>query len=348
MPINYSIFLSNIDRYYDNLPNVKGKNIKIFTSFHIEEEMGKITRNDIFNLCKKIKQKGYKIISDVSIKNLEFFGNDFFEYLSKNKLVDWFRVDYGFDIKQLIEISKLVPLCVNATGITINDLEIYKRNNIKIIAMHNYYPRPETGLDIEFFNEINNNLRKYNVDILTFISTDLEKRGPIFQGLPTLENQRYLKPYVSYVLLNELCGITNIFVGDGIISKTQVELINEYDENKVIILPLINIKDEEIINKTFTIRHDSPKNLFRIAESRVFSRKGKDVAPFNNNKERKLGSITIDNINYGRYTGEIQITNDDFCADPKINLIANIQPDYIELLKVIKRDRKIKFVKEIK
>ncbi|UUD36785.1 Uncharacterized conserved protein [Mycoplasmopsis californica] len=347
MPVNYSLFISNIDKYYDQLPNATGKNVCIFTSFHIEEEMGKITKQDIFNLCQKLKQKGYKIISDVSVKNLEFFGDDFFEYLSKNKLVDWFRIDYGFTIDELIKLSKLTPLCINGTGFKVSDLEKYKKHKVKVIAMHNYYPRPETGLDLAFFNETNKQLQKFGIDILAFISTDLEKRGPIFKGLPTIEEYRYLPPYVAYVLLTENSKITNIFVGDGIISQKQNELINQYDENQIITLPLVDVKDENLLDKVFTIRHDSPATLLRLAESRVFSRKGVDIAPANNNQPRPKGTITIDNIKYSRYTGEMQITKSDYPADDKVNVIAKIQPEYIKLLDVVTRDRKVRFIKEV-
>lgn len=39
---------------------------------------------------------------------------------------------------------------------------------------------------------------------------------------------------------------------------------------------------------------------------------------------RRRGSVTVDNENYGRYTGEIQITRSDLKADRRVNVIGQI------------------------
>jgi len=48
------------------------------------------------------------------------------------------------------------------------------------------------------------------------------------------------------------------------------------------------------------------------------------------------GSITIDNENYGRYTGEIQIIRSDLKADDRVNVIGHVPENARLLLDCIK------------
>ena len=61
--------------------------------------------------------------------------------------------------------------------------------------------------------------------------------------------------------------------------------------------------------------------------------------------ERNKGCITMDNENYLRYSGEIQILKKDYPANEKINVIGQLQKEYIDILKVIDRNYKIAFVR---
>lgn len=53
----------------------------------------------------------------------------------------------------------------------------------------------------------------------------------------------------------------------------------------------------------------------------------------------------MDNENYLRYSGEIQILKKDYPANEKINVIGQLQKEYIDILKVIDRNYKIAFVR---
>ncbi len=344
-----SIYLSNFEEIYSKLEdisdNINNVNDIIFTSFHIEEEVANIDREQLFNMCKLFKAKGYKIIADVSLKNYEFFGEDFFDVIKENNYVHMFRIDYGFSRQEQIKLAINGAICINGTNFDEDDLIFYKQNEVDVYALHNYYPRPETGLDEDFFESCNDKLKQYGVTPMAFICGDKDFRAPIYDGLPTVESQRYLPPYVSYVLMKLKHNIDNVFIGDGMISDEQSRLINEFESSGVVTIPVKDYSTGfDLYDKVFTIREDSPKTLHRIAESRVFSRKGADVKPFNN-IERVKGSITVDNVNYSRYTGEIMLVASDRCADERVNVVGIIKRDYMRLLEVIKRRTKIKFVK---
>ena len=60
--------------------------------------------------------------------------------------------------------------------------------------------------------------------------------------------------------------------------------------------------------------------------------------------ERKIGSLTIDNYKYARYSGEIQITKRDYGKDERVNVIGNVKDDYRLLLRSIRNRDKIKII----
>ncbi len=345
MSLINSIYYSSFDKYYDSLPDVQNMNNHIFTSFHIEEEMRVLKAKDIYEMCRKLSEKGYKIIADVSVKNFEFFGDNFFKELAKETDVYMLRCDYGFSTEDKLELAKDFKICINAPAADKDEILAFKSAGYKLEAMHNYYPHTETGIDEELFDEVSNALDRYSILPSAFISSDLVKRGPIFDGLCTIEKYRYLKPYVAYLLLRLKHGVKQVLVGDGLISKKQFELIDKYEEDGVIRIPLNDFGTGfDLYNKTFTIRGDSPMALLRIAESRIFSRKGEDVEP-ENCIDRLKGSVTVDNVKYSRYTGEIMLVREDKPADERVNVVARVDEEYMMILDVLDRDSKIMFIR---
>ncbi len=345
MSLINSIYFSTFNDYYNDLPDVQNMNKYIFTSFHIEEEMKILKKEDIYKMCKLLNEKGYRIIADVSGKNLEIYGENFFEELSQAADVYMLRCDYGFTTEDKLKLANNFKICINASDAKEDEILTFKSNGLKVEAMYNYYPRTETGIDEELFYKVQSALNRHNISPSAFIASDVVKRGPIFDGLCTIESHRYLKPYVAYLLLSIRHKVANILVGDGILSKKQSELIEFYENDEIIRLPLIDCGTGfDLYNKVFTIRGDSPKNLLRIAESRVFSRKGTDVPP-SNTVERLRGSITVDNVNYSRYTGEIMLVREDKKEDERVNVVAKIADEYIKLLDIIDRNSKIMFIR---
>jgi oligopeptidase A len=59
---------------------------------------------------------------------------------------------------------------------------------------------------------------------------------------------------------------------------------------------------------------------------------------------RNKGSITIDNIAYGRYSGELQICKRDLAFDERVNLIGRVSDDSLHLLDYIGDNQRFKLV----
>ena len=101
---------------------------------------------------------------------------------------------------------------------------------------------------------------------------------------------------------------------------------------------------ETLYDRTFTCRPDSPKGLVRYQESRLYSCFGSTVQP-DNCVERRRRCVTMDNIGYGRYSGEIQLMRADLPADEKVNVIGEVPAEYDLLLDCIKRGKTFRMVK---
>lgn len=65
-----------------------------------------------------------------------------------------------------------------------------------------------------------------------------------------------------------------------------------------------------------------------------------------NTVERRVGSITIDNVLYGRYAGEMQITINDLPEDEKVNVIGSVIEEDLSLLSYVGAGQKFQLISE--
>ena len=211
--------------------------------------------------------------------------------------------------------------------------------------MHNFYPRPETGLDPEFLRESTAALQAEGLQVYGFIPGDALLRGPLYKGLPTLEAHRTAAPSAAFADLALNYGLDGIFAGDPEVSTREQEYIRHFCTTGELCLPVaLRPGYETLYDRTFTCRPDSPKTLVRYQESRLYSCFGSTVQP-DNCTERRRRCVTMDNIGYGRYSGEIQLMRTDLPADEKVNVIGEVPAEYDLLLDCIKRGKTFRMVK---
>ena len=352
-PLNFSAFLSNFEELKPFFPEAEeyekiGGTPYVFTSLHIAEEGRGDYAVQMKKMCDQIRAMGYQLIADVSKRTLNYVKKDTMIEVAKEYGISILRPDFGFRIEELIEIAKQMPICLNATNLKPEEVDAILQAGGEVCAMHNYYPRPETGLDDVFFRQRNEWLKAKGIPVMAFIAGNIFKRGPIFEGLPTLEQHRGLPPYVAYLDLTLNFGIEDIYVGDGAISREEWEKIEHFRRTGEIYLPVQTLSDkydEYLFGCSYTIRDDSPRWLKRLMESRQFSTFGREIEPVMA-LPRKAGSVTIDNVKYSRYSGEMQIVIEDLPLDERVNVIARIPAKYLPLLPLIKNEQKIRFFKE--
>jgi hypothetical protein len=336
-----SVYVSTLEGQKDRLLQMGVKGSYVFTSFHIQEELDSQYTKRAKDLCNFLKEADFCIIGDISPKTLKFFSYEDISGFAEDMGLDVLRIDYGFSIEEILAIHDRFGIAFNASTLDHKEAKLLVNAGKKIYAMHNYYPRPETGLDDEYFSSVNQSLQAIGIKILAFIPGDEIKRGPIEAGLPTLERHRSIPPYIGYLDLAVNFKTDGIFVGDVQLSKKQESLIRDYCRDGVIVIPaVLNSEYEYLYGKKFTIRVDSPAALMRLQESREYSCQGTLQEP-RNCIARHKGAITMDNKNYGRYSGEIQIIRRDLPQDDRVNVIGYIDEEYITIIHCIKNGASI-------
>ncbi|MDZ7836122.1 MAG: MupG family TIM beta-alpha barrel fold protein [Alkalibacterium sp.] len=331
MPISkkfgFAVYVSAFERQRPFLEKMKDQNTPVFTSLHMSEEVTDSYVSDVEAMCAWLHEKGFWIMADVSPLTLERFEEASLSSLAKRLHLDNLRLDFGFDLDALREEKADLSFTFNAS--TILEQTIKESGNA---YMHNFYPRPETGLDDGFFSSLNRQIREKSSQVFAFISGDEEKRGPIFEGLPTLEAHRYVSPYGQWVDLVKRHQIDNVFLGDIKMSDAELNLILQYGKDQLVRLP-VALPDElsYLYDQPFTVRADSPRSLIRVQESRQYAQPGKHIEPFRTT-ERVRGSVTMDNLRYKRYSGEVQITKADYPEDERVNVIGRLDEKHLILL----------------
>lgn len=342
--LGYSQYLSTFNEQIDKLsPSKEGESL-VFVSLHMPEEMDHGYADRCKAMLEKLRNLGFRIIADVSKRSLKAFGAEDLEELRELLQLDIIRIDFGFSEEEIRSFAKKYPVGINASLITEESVKILFEDAVEVYAIHNFYPRPETGLDSEQFEKLNAMLKAKHIKVAAFIPGDRFLRGPIFEGLPTLENHRGVAPYAAFLDMTLRYGVDDVFVGDGVIESLQVEWINTYLEEGIFTIPAVFEESAQALyGMTYTIRKDSPQSLMRLQESREYAHAGEIIQP-QRTIPRVKGSITLDNLKYMRYSGEIQITKRDYPADERVNVIGYIPREYQLILELVPNAAKIRFV----
>lgn len=308
----------------------------IFTSLHIPEDEPGTYKELIQILGKQTLENDMELMVDVSPKSLHHLG---ITYENVEELLDWgitgLRMDYGIKPKEIARVSHKMKVALNASTITDSFWKELIIENIKVEnveAWHNFYPRPETGLAKSFLQKQNEYLHECGIKTMAFIPGDDEKRGPLYEGLPTLEKQRNMRPLEAYLELVQHCGVDKVLIGD---ISGSVESVQEIASASRGIIPLRYksfICDKEalkVVERVHTNRLDPARDVIRSVESREGNRV---ILKPMHTIVRKKGSITIDNELYGRYAGEMQVATHDLPKDEKVNVVGMVVEEDLSLL----------------
>lgn len=343
--LGFSLYVSAFARQKQALEALSGTGILVFTSFHIQEEYDQNYISTAVFMCQWLRDTGFRIMGDVSPKTLQLFGHKDILGFAREMGLSFLRLDYGFSVAETLAVSRQFPIAFNASTVDTDTAKEIVKAGGEVYAVHNFYPRPETGLAPQQFTNINETLSQLGLKVLAFIPGDMDKRGPIHEGLPTVEVHRVIPPYLAYLDMTVNYHLGGVLLGDIGLSSRQRQLIQDYCRTGVIAVPAhLSPHYHYLYDQTFTIRPDSPLSVKRLQESREYSCPGAQVEP-QNCTPRVAGSITMDNQLYARYSGEIQILTQDLPQDSRVNVMGKVAPGYEKILDCLPNRRKIKLVK---
>jgi len=313
----------------------------LFTSAQVPEAADAETFFDDFtDILTTAVTRGFEIIVDVNA--------DTFSHYDIDGLT--LRLDDGFDAQRIAEISRARKIQLNASTVTeefLNALDELNANFDNISALHNFYPRPNTGLDTYYFANQNRILQDFGIKVGAFVpSKDGKRRLPLREGLPTLEDCRDFTTDLSARFVASF-GVDFMIIGDGAPTADELAAVAAIQSDEIIFHAQLISNDlttAELLSKTFTRRPDLAKSVIRAVEGRQYLKDIGGKIPVEELPiERSFGDVTIDNENFGRYAGEVQIIQDVLPADGRVNIAARILDEEIFLTGYLKPRQKFSF-----
>ena len=344
--LGFSLYLSTYEQQRDLLKLWAGTGAPIFLSLHISEEFDATYCQRARAICHSLAAFGFRTIADVSVKTLQQFGCCSLTELAKELKLWGLRIDYGFSPEEIGEMATQMPIVLNASTVSPADARRIAARGQEVFALHNFYPRPETGLDEEYLMQTTAQLRAAGLSVQCFIPGDTLLRGPLHEGLPTLEAHRHILPSAAFVDMALRFGMEDIFLADPGLSRKEQARIAHFCKTGIISVPAkLDENWKHLYGKAFTCRTDSPRRLIRFQESRTYSCQGDIVEP-NNCTVRRRGVITVDNKNYGRYSGELMLIREELPGDERVNVIGEVPENAWLLMDRIGRGAKFMLVEE--
>ncbi|EKN70171.1 hypothetical protein BABA_06471 [Neobacillus bataviensis LMG 21833] len=307
---------------------------RAFTSLHIPEESG-----DLASRAKQLlwaaKEAGIEVYADVSLRTPAHLGLNSLVEL-RDLGVSGLRLDDFFAHEMILALAKEFKLALNASVLFGEDVRALLDGGLaasQLLAWHNFYPRRETGLAESFFHSQNELFARFGIPVSAYIPGDGEKRGPLFEGLPTLEGHREIDPFLAALELFS-AGVEDVYIGDPEVSPDLLGKLIDFDCHR-----RISIRVEGFEEGEFRLRPDFSRDVLRFMDTRTVD----PVVP-ENTCARPVGTITRDNDRYGRYRGEVQITLRDLPADERVNVVGNVVEADLPLLSLLRPGQKIKLI----
>ena len=287
--------------------------------------------------------------------------------------VDILRMDMSFGAEKdsvLINNPYGIRIMFNATGIQpayVKDLRKYQADFSRLCSGHNFYPQRYTGLKMQTFTETNRFLKKEGIHVQAFVASQSENTCGVWDatdGLPTVELMRDMPIDRQARIMMALGNVDEIMIGNACASKEELKALRdtvreadvdyesplirmmiEYGarkemfetQKKLKVCPSKDITDtERKILFDYFPHFDAGDSSEWIWRSR-FPRMMHPDIPFRETEGDFLteGSVLIVNNNYAHYAGEIQIALRPLKNDGQRNVIATIEEEEMEVLKLI-------------
>lgn len=323
---------------------------RIFTSLHIPEANYEVLKKEVREFYALAKEYDMDIISDISPNTFRFLDLEDMDLKGlKDMGVKTIRIDFGYSEEHIAQMSKNeygMKIQLNASTITeefFEKLDRYSPDYHNIDALHNFYPRVGTGISEKCMVQKNTLLKKRGIKACAFVQSKHRKRSPLKDGLPTLEDHRNKEVKEAANHLFAL-GNSTVFIGDSLPSIKELQDLVALNPEVIELDIQLKTKDEVVVRllkEVYSARTDEARDAIRASESRLILKEDV-IYPFHT-IEKQYGDITIDNKDYFRYMGELQILLSDQKKDDRTNVVASILQKDHYLLKYIHGGKKFHF-----
>jgi len=323
---------------------------EVFTSIHLPEDDFFRTTQAVREFSEMVSKKGMDLAIDCSfhefqkIKDNSSLKNDL-----QRSYIAYLRLDFGFqphDLQYITHDLNIYGFMLNASIMRKNEIEkmvaelLGFSNDLALKACHNFYPRPETGLGLDFFLNQSACFKNLGIAVIACVPSHHKPRGPLHLGLPTLESHRNVAIQWAARELMATGVVDEILIGDPFASTEELIGLQQAVASPALVLSILEepglseMEQKILYGTTHVARPDLSDLVIRSNTSREMASKGEKLAaraPL----PRIPYSITIDNEKYGRYSGELQIMRQELPADERVNVVGRIVPQDICLLRYV-------------
>ncbi|UUX35467.1 DUF871 domain-containing protein [Fundicoccus culcitae] len=285
------------------------------------------------------KYLGYEVGIDVNPHVLTQMGVD------SSKLETF--TEMGADIIRLDNETSAVDearMTHNALGLSIelnmsqgtrhlDAIMSYSPDKSQLIGSHNFYPHRFSGLGLAHFNQCNAIFKQYNLRTMAFVNSQAATFGPwpMPDGLCTLEMHRTMDLVSQVKHLKLVDAIDDIVIANAYASDDELRLAAEaFNALHTTLRMVFNaeataIEREIILNNLHSYRGDHSDYMIRSSWMRELY-KTADI-PAHTNQTIHAGDVIVNNSNYLRYKGEMQIALQEMPADERVNVVGHIVAD---------------------
>ena len=250
---------------------------EVFSSIHLPELALKDQVEMLEELARTANHLGMELTVDIG-------GGEIGQLLADSQMcarvrsagIGLLRLDYGFCTEQagaLYNRLGIKGFVVNASIYDREEAEAVKKNltaidsRLELRACHNFYPRPETGLDREFFNEQNRIFAELGLITYACIPGKSYPRPPLGLGLPTLEQHRGMN--LEQVCVDLVCspGIGGVMAADEFFNETELACVARAVNREALTLQIRletgvgQVERELILGTSHHIRYDSNRQV---------------------------------------------------------------------------------------
>ncbi|MEA5026618.1 hypothetical protein SDC9_120880 [bioreactor metagenome] len=330
---------------------------EVFSSLHLTECNLDSQLDILQRLAVNVHQYQLKLSVDIGGAMIDRLLNDETKMeILREMHVDVLRLDYDFNLNQvnmLHQKSGINGFSINAS--TTNQqrlMELIEQTDPNIVweACHNFYPRPQSGLTMAFLKQQRELFQVYQLPVTACVPAYHHPRLPLFCGLPTVEKHRKcgLQQACLELINEQVCD--GIMLADPFAGSDELKTIRDLITNEPLIVryhPAASATLQELNlleGKTHYCRYDNSEYGLRLLTSRQMAEYGQLIPP-RRTEQRHYGAITIDNIGYQRYSGEIQLIIKDAGYDENVNVAGYITDEDLWMLPYLAKGYHFRLIK---
>ncbi|UUX35019.1 DUF871 domain-containing protein [Fundicoccus culcitae] len=320
---------------------------RLFLAMHPDEPKDRTTQayQQFLDSLQYAKYLGYEVGIELNQQALDDLGLNYANLDSIKEMgADIVRLDNESIASEAAQMTlNQLDLCIelNMSQGTqhVDAIMSYSPNNTQLLGSHNFYPQRYSGLGLDYFNACNQLFKKHGLRTMAFVNSQIATFGPwgtAPDGLCTLEMHRpmHLASQVKHLKLMK--DIDDIVIANAYASEAELQAAAEafYSANVALRVEISEaastIEREMILKNIHSYRGDHSEYMIRSTWLRELYQH--TPIPPHNNRAIKAGDVIINNDNYLRYKGELQIALKDMPADNRVNVVGRVTSDDQSLL----------------